>query len=186
MVLRRKNPLQNTDIGFGGDRLWAPWRSEYILGARAANLRGCIFCFQKITARLRPDRYILYDDQLALVMLNKYPYNNGHLMVAPRRHRASPEHLRTEERSAIERLLVESVQILRRALRPDGLNVGMNLGRVAGAGFAAHMHWHLVPRWTGDNNFMPVLASTRVLSQHLKASYATLTPLFKTLRSPVS
>lgn len=184
--MRPKTPHRNPDLGIGGDRLWAPWRSEYILSARARNLRGCIFCFQKITARLRPASYILYDEPLAIVMLNKFPYNNGHLMIAPRRHRASPEHLLAEERSAIERLLVESVQILRRALEPDGLNIGMNLGRVAGAGFADHMHWHLVPRWTGDSNFMPVLASTRVLSQHLKASYAALTPLFKTLRSPVS
>jgi ATP adenylyltransferase len=185
-MARGKTPRQSLDPRTGGGVLWAPWRASYISRARGKDLFGCIFCFPKITRRLRPIRYILFDDPISLVMLNKYPYNNGHLMVAPRRHIASPEQLRVHERSALERLIVESIGILRGALKPDGLNVGMNLGRVAGAGFADHMHWHLVPRWEGDNNFMPVLASTRVLSQHLKASYAVLNPLFKRLNSPVS
>jgi ATP adenylyltransferase len=186
MAPRAKNRRKSPDPRSGGEVLWAPWRASYISAARSKEALGCIFCVQRIPARLRPARYILFDDPVSLVLLNRYPYNNGHLMVAPRRHVASPECLRVEERSAIEQLMVHSIEILRGAFKPDGLNVGMNLGRAAGAGFADHMHWHLVPRWEGDNNFMPVLASTRVLSQHLRASYAVLNPLFKRLNSLVS
>ncbi|MGH7948057.1 MAG: HIT family protein [Candidatus Binataceae bacterium] len=122
---------------------------------------------------------MLYRDDRALVMLNRYPYNNGHVMIAPRRHVATPELLTHGENTALADLLSESVKRLRRVLRPAGFNLGANLGRLAGAGFADHLHWHVVPRWDGDTNFMPVLASTRVLSQHLKDSYAQLEPIFR-------
>ena len=128
---------------------------------------------------------MLYAGRLALVMLNRYPYNNGHLMVAPRRHVASPELLTREERSGLSEFVARSVQRLRAAYRPAGLNVGMNLGR-AGAGIADHMHWHLVPRWEGDNNFMPVIGSTRVLPQSLAETYALLEPLFKAIDTALS
>jgi ATP adenylyltransferase len=158
-------------------RLWAPWRYAYLRGACAGKPR-CIFCFGRLTAAVRRERLVLYQDSQAVVMLNRYPYNNGHLMVAPRRHVASPELLTAAERAALGDLVSECVRRMRAALRPDGLNVGANLGRSAGAGFADHMHWHVVPRWDGDTNFMPVLASTRVLSQSLLESYAQLAPLF--------
>ncbi len=119
-------------------------------------------------------------------MLNRYPYNNGHLMVAPRRHVASPELLDRDQRIEIGELLSRAIAVVRAQLRPSGINVGANLGRSAGAGFAEHMHWHIVPRWDGDNNFMPVLASTRVLSQSLEDSYAQLGPLFKALEAGLS
>ena len=129
---------------------------------------------------------VLHIGRHSFVMLNAYPYNNGHLMVAPRRHLASPEMLERAERDEINELVTRSIELLRKALNPDGFNVGANLGRIAGAGFADHMHWHVVPRWAGDNNFMPVLASTRVLSQHLLDSYRRLIPLFKAIKAGLS
>jgi ATP adenylyltransferase len=114
-------------------------------------------------------------------MLNRYPYNNGHLMIAPRRHVATPELLTREERGAIGEMQALAVERLREALRPEGINLGANLGRAAGAGIADHMHWHAVPRWNGDTNFMPVVGSTRVLSQHLDESFALLAPHFKAI-----
>ena len=119
-------------------------------------------------------------------MLNAYPYTNGHVMVAPRRHAPSPELLERAERAEVAELISRSAALLRTALNPDGFNIGANIGRVGGAGFADHLHWHLVPRWTGDNNFMPVLASTRVLSQHLLDSFDQLHPLFKGIKAGLS
>jgi len=168
-----------------GIRLWAPWRYAYLRSARGSRLR-CIFCFARLDAAARHTRLVLFETAAAVVMLNRYPYNNGHLMVAPRRHVASPELLTRDERIEIGELVARVVTIVRAALRPAGLNVGANLGRAAGAGFAEHMHWHVVPRWDGDNNFMPVLASARVLSQSLEDSFAQLRPLFKTIGTGLS
>jgi ATP adenylyltransferase len=167
------------NTGAKGLRLWAPWRYQYIRSAGAND--SCIFCFGKLDAAERKRRHVLYAGQDAIVMLNRYPYNNGHLMVAPRRHLASPELLTREERGIVAELVSDCCVQLRKALNPSGLNVGANLGRSAGAGIADHMHWHVVPRWDGDTNFMPVLASTRVLSQHLEASFQMLAPLFKAI-----
>ncbi|HYB92332.1 MAG TPA: HIT domain-containing protein [Candidatus Binataceae bacterium] len=164
-----------------GLRLWAPWRYAYLKAATAGTVGQCIFCFGRLREGERRRRLVLYENSVATVMLNRYPYNNGHVMVAPRRHVASLELLTREERIEVNELVASSVKVLRGALKPEGLNVGANLGRVAGAGFADHLHWHLVPRWGGDTNFMPVLASTRVLSQHLEDSYARLRPVFKTI-----
>jgi len=169
-----------------GLRLWAPWRYAYLRTAGSGRAARCIFCFGALREGERRRRLVLYEDSTAMVMLNRYPYNNGHLMVAPRRHIASPELLTREERIEVNELLSASVRVLRGALKPAGFNLGANLGRVAGAGFADHVHWHLVPRWDGDTNFMPVLASTRVLSQHLEDSYARLRPVFKTIGADLS
>jgi len=173
---------RTTEVGVSarGYRLWAPWRYQYIRGA-TANQQACIFCFGDIDTEERKRRLVLYADRDLLVMLNRYPYNNGHLMVAPRRHIASPELLTRAERAVIAELVSECCAKLRGALNPSGLNVGANLGRSAGAGIADHMHWHIVPRWDGDTNFMPVLAATRVLSQALESSFELLSPLFKAL-----
>lgn len=178
---RRARPEAPTALA----RLWAPWRAAYLRVA-GKPARGCIFCFGKLDAAERRRRLVLYTGPLALVMLNRYPYNNGHLMIAPRRHLASPELLTREERAALAELQAAAVGRLRRALKPAGFNVGANLGRSAGAGFADHMHWHVVPRWEGDTNFMPVLAHTRVLSQHLAESFRLLGPLFKTVGTAIS
>jgi ATP adenylyltransferase len=159
-------------------RLWAPWRYSYLRAASAGPKR-CIFCFGRLNEAERRRRLVLYDDRNAVVMLNLYPYTGGHIMVAPRRHVASPELLTRDERAALGDLLAASVERLRHTLHPDGMNLGANLGRAAGAGFADHMHWHVVPRWHGDNNFMPVLASARIVSQSLEDSYRQLRPVFK-------
>lgn len=171
--------------GAAGARLWAPWRSAYLAAARERT-QQCIFCLGLLDARSRRRRLVLYAGPLALVMLNRYPYNNGHLMIAPRRHVATPELLTGGERGAIAEIQALVVERLRRALRPDGINLGANLGRSAGAGFADHMHWHAVPRWDGDTNFMPVIGSTRVLSQHLEQSFKLLAPHFKAIDTALS
>ncbi len=166
-------------------RLWAPWRHPYVTAVRPRR-QACIFCFGRLTSAGRRRRLVLYENPGALVMLNRYPYNNGHLLVAPRRHLASPELLTGEERARLADLIAAAVERLRARLKPAGFNVGANLGRSAGAGFASHLHWHVVPRWEGDTNFMTVLASTRVLSEHLAASFAALAPLFKTIAAQIS
>jgi ATP adenylyltransferase len=179
-VNRRPEPI-NT----GDERLWAPWRSAYLARAASAPQR-CIFCMRRLGHAALSKRLVLYAGPQAMVMLNRYPYNNGHLMVAPRRHVASPELLNREERRILADLVALAVERLRTVLRPAAFNVGANLGRAAGAGFADHMHWHVVPRWEGDTNFMPVIASTRVLSQHLQESYALLAPHFKAIETALS
>ncbi|HUO05923.1 MAG TPA: HIT domain-containing protein [Candidatus Binataceae bacterium] len=168
-----------------GLRLWAPWRYSYLRRAVAGPKR-CIFCLGRLTEAERKHRLVLFDTGAAVVMLNLYPYNIGHLMIAPRRHVASPELLTGEERAVVGDLVAASVKSLRRIMRPQAFNVGANLGRAAGAGFADHMHWHIVPRWEGDTNFVPVLASTRVVSQSLDETWARLRPVFKALATELS
>jgi ATP adenylyltransferase len=168
-----------------GIRLWAPWRYEYLRGARSDPM-ACIFCFGRLSDAERRELLVLFENRDVLVMLNKYPYNNGHIMVAPRRHVASPELLARSERATVAEAVAASIKRVRETLHPQALNVGANLGGAAGAGFADHMHWHVVPRWGGDNNFMPVLASTRVLSQSLEDSYEQLRPIFKNLGAELS
>ena len=183
-----KRPVQRRDaatVPAEGIRLWAPWRYEYLTGARSDPM-ACIFCFGKLSEDERRERLVLFDNRDLLVMLNKYPYNNGHIMVAPRRHVASPELLSRADRAAIADAVAASIKRVRETLHPQALNVGANLGGAAGAGFADHMHWHVVPRWGGDNNFMPVLASTRVLSQSLEDSFEQLRPVFKNLGAELS
>lgn len=185
-MARSRTPRRARPEAAGGPaRLWAPWRAAYLRIA-AAPTHGCIFCFGALGARERRRRLVLYAGPLALVMLNRYPYSNGHLMIAPRRHIASPELLERTERAALAELQAAAVARLRPALDCAGLNLGANLGRSAGAGFADHMHWHVVPRWEGDVNFMPVLAATRVLSQHLEETFDLLEPLFKTVGAAIS
>ncbi len=186
MPRRRASESQRPEPAWASNqRLWAPWRSAYLARMSTAP-RPCIFCLRRLGAAGLSRRLVLHAGPHALVMLNRYPYNNGHLMVAPRRHVASPELLRREERAILADLVALAIERLRSVLRPAAFNVGANLGRVAGAGFADHMHWHVVPRWEGDTNFMPVVASTRVLSQHLEESYALLAPHFKAIDTALS
>ncbi len=131
-------------------------------------------------------RLVLHAGPDAVVMLNRYPYNNGHLMIAPRRHIASPELLERSERAVIGELVAAAVVRIREAMRPEGINLGANLGRVAGAGIADHMHWHLVPRWAGATNFMAAVAGTRVLSESLEESYDLLKPLFNDIAAAIT
>lgn len=159
--------------------IWAPWRSAYILGTEEPE-KGCILCNR---ATCEPDRMrelgVLFRSEQAYVMLNKFPYTGGHLMVVPNRHTADLDELPREEYLDLMELVRLSRRVLTRAFSPHGFNIGINLGRVAGAGIDDHLHVHLVPRWNGDNNFMPVLSDTRVVSQSLEAVYDALAPLFE-------
>jgi ATP adenylyltransferase len=154
------------------ERLWAPWRMEYIDSAREGE-GGCIFC--DLPAEGDDEKnYILARSEKAFAVLNKFPYNSGHLMIAPFRHVGDVEELEDEEALAMHELLQKSLKALTEAMKPDGFNIGMNLGRVAGAGIPDHLHWHVVPRWSGDTNFMPVIAETKVLPELLSDTYEKL------------
>ncbi len=161
------------------DRLWSPWRLDYI--TRGEQERGCIFC----TATRPPesDSLVVYEGNACYVILNLYPYNNGHLMVVPYRHVATLAELTSDEMSGIGRLLQRCETALMEAYRPHGFNVGINLGKAAGAGVLDHVHVHVVPRWSGDTNFMTVVGNTRVLPEDLGASATRLRPIFERLAS---
>ena len=151
------------------DRLWAPWRLEYVQASRTP---GCIFCLGD-----EPDdesRLVLQRGRHCFIIMNRFPYSNGHLMIAPLRHTADPGALAAEEAAELYRMTVYCRDILLQTCRPQGFNIGMNLGEVAGAGVLDHMHQHIVPRWAGDTNFMPVFADVRVIPQHLEATYRQL------------
>jgi ATP adenylyltransferase len=158
-----------------GQRLWAPWRMSYVQGERKDE--GCIFC---LAAESRDDeaRLVLHRGQHCLVMLNAFPYNSGHLMVSPNRHVASIEDLDNDELLELMTLTQRALRAVRAEYSPDGFNLGVNEGEIAGAGFAGHVHLHVVPRWAADNNFMPVTADTRVLPQSLQDSYSQLRERF--------
>ena len=148
---------------------WAPWRMEYLKGRRE---RGCIFCNR--VRRRRASDYIVHRGRWNFVILNKYPYNNGHLMVVPYRHAGRVEILREGEMLEMFSLVQRAARALNRTLKPEGLNIGMNVGRSAGAGIAGHLHLHVVPRWRADTNFMPILGETRFMVEHLHTTYRQL------------
>jgi ATP adenylyltransferase len=161
-------------------RLWAPWRLEYI---KATKTEGCIFC----------DKAALDDDEAALiphrgrqafVMLNAFPYNNGHVLVAPYEHVGSLEELDPAAAAELMELAQLSLRALREAYGPEGFNLGLNQGEIAGAGVADHVHLHVVPRWAGDTNFMPVVGDTRVLPEELGATLRSLRDAFDRLSTP--
>ncbi|CAN5689778.1 HIT domain-containing protein [soil metagenome] len=159
--------------------LWAPWRMEYLLGQSPK--AGCFLCeHPNDETRLRENLVVLVQPH-AFVCLNRYPFAASHLLVAPRRHVAKLEHLEAEEYAALMGLLRDTTVRLERAVSCGGMNVGFNLGKVAGAGVADHLHGHVVPRWAGDTNFMPVLADVRVMPEHLDASWRRLYPAFADL-----
>jgi ATP adenylyltransferase len=158
------------------ERLWAPWRMEYVLGPKG---RACIFCdFASAPPREYREKLVLVVQQHALVCLNRFPFASSHLLVAPRRHVSDFAELPLDEYDATLRLVRAAAERLRRATDAEGLNVGFNLGKAAGAGIADHLHGHVVPRWNGDTNFMPVLADVRVLPEYLDASWQRLAPHF--------
>lgn len=145
------------------ERLWAPWRLEYVQHADEDG--GCVFC--RAAAGDDVDYLVVHRGERAFVLLNKFPYASGHFMVAPYRHGAQFSDLDDAEALETHRLAVQGIEALAAVYRPEGHNVGWNLGRIAGAGIVAHGHLHVVPRWSGDTNFMPVLADVRVLPEHL-------------------
>ena len=152
------------------ERIWAPWRLEYI--QRADELPGCVFCLAAQGSD--EDGLVVHRGERAFVLLNKFPYASGHLMVAPFRHVADFGELENEEALEIHRLAAQGLGALAGVYEPQGYNLGWNLGRVAGAGVIDHVHLHVVPRWAGDTNFMPVLADVKVLPEHLGESRARL------------
>jgi ATP adenylyltransferase len=158
--------------------LWAPWRMEYIEEGEGLSQTVCIFCALP-RARADRDNLILCRGRRMFVMLNKFPYNPGHLMVAPYTHTGELDVLVPDELTDVMLGVRRAVGCLRRAMNPDGYNVGLNLGRTAGAGFPGHIHYHVVPRWDGDHNFMPIIAETKVIPQHLLRTYDRLAPLFQ-------
>ena len=145
--------------------LWAPWRLEYI--KQAGEQTECVFCEEAAGNLAEGETLLVRMGAAAVAILNKYPYSSGHLMVAPRRHVSSLAELTDEEALEIHRLAVAAIGALDRVYGPGGFNLGWNLGHIAGAGIADHVHLHVVPRWSGDTNFMPVLADVKVLPEHL-------------------
>jgi ATP adenylyltransferase len=150
--------------------MWGPWRIQYIRGEKPA---GCILCTKPAEDKDK-ENYILYRGKKNFIMMNRFPYNPGHLLVAPYRHTGNLEELTTAERNEHFELVSRSIQVLKEVTNPGGFNIGANLGRVAGAGIEDHFHSHIVPRWNGDTNFISVLADMRVVAQALAETYDAL------------
>ena len=172
------------------ERLWAPWRAGYITAAASRTARksagkkgstkaaACIFCALPAEKRDRAN-LIIRRARRTFVMLNKFPYNNGHLLVAPYAHVAQLDDLSGPALQELSEEVRDAARRLREAMKPDGLNIGINIGRVAGAGFADHVHYHIVPRWNGDTNFMSAVNNVRIISQGLEATRKALEPAFR-------
>lgn len=159
------------------DKLWAPWRATYI-NKISKKLNGCVFC-RILKQKTDAKNHVVVRKETCYAVLNIYPYNNGHMLIVPNRHVDDLSKLKKNERDELLDLLEEIKKLLDREMKPGGYNVGINLGRIAGAGFPGHLHIHLVPRWYGDVNFMPVTADTKVISQSLDALHKKLTDAYK-------
>ncbi len=155
----------------GGDRLWAPWRMRYVAGGEREE--GCLFC-NRLAEKDDVQSLVLHRGQSAFVIMNRYPYNTGHVMIVPNTHVSSPEDADPEVMSEMAALRRPVLRAIRRTLSPEGFNLGLNVGTTAGAGIADHLHEHVVPRWLGDANFMPILASTMVMPELIPVTYAKL------------
>jgi ATP adenylyltransferase len=158
------------------DHLWAPWRMEYIMESQEPN-PVCIFC-TKPAEHDDEKNLIAYRSRHCFVMLNKFPYNNGHLMIIPFKHEADFTLLDEDIAIDLHRTLSKSIRVLHQTMHPHGMNIGVNIGRTAGAGIVDHLHYHLVPRWNGDTNFMPVISGTKVLSEALNKTWEKLIQSF--------
>ena len=150
------------------ERLWAPWRIGYILSDKKED--GCVFC-NAFNAENDEEKLVLYRSKHAFIIMNLYPYNAGHIMVVPNRHLDSPLMLTEEEQFDLFKLVNKGIEAIQKVMKPDGFNLGMNLGRAAGAGIDDHIHIHIVPRWSGDTNFMSTVSDTKVISEALKETY---------------
>ncbi len=159
------------------EKIWAPWRMEYVTKATKKDDK-CLFC--KL-AKMKPSKkdLLVYASKYSLVVMNKYPYNNGHVMVIPKKHTKDFDGLSKEEYLDLHLLLKLAIKTLSKVYTPQGFNVGMNMGRAAGAGIDAHIHYHIVPRWNGDTNFMPVVGEVKVISEHIMNSYDRIYKAFK-------
>jgi ATP adenylyltransferase len=159
--------------------LWAPWRIKYILGKKPDS---CVFCIKKSRGYMKR-HHILHESAHALVIMNKYPYAPGHIMVIPKRHIKDVRDLTRKELPDFFELVQIAISALEKAFKPHGFNIGANLGKVAGAGEENHLHFHIVARWNGDANFMPVIGQTRIMSEYLDQTYERLLPYFSNITS---
>lgn len=155
------------------DQLWSPWRLEYVRDPKKRNEKECLFC-RLARAELNPESLVLYRDADVFVVLNKFPYNNGHLMVVPTSHHAQLYALSPKVLHKMASWATACTTVLEKEINAQGFNVGFNLGDAAGAGIGAHLHQHIVPRWSGDTNFMPVLAEVKCIPDHLTSTYERL------------
>lgn len=160
------------------NRIWAPWRGEYVESIDSPSDGECIFCREFSKDKNNQENLVLYVDSKAVVMMNKFPYNNGHILIAPVNHTSSLESLDEATSSHLTKLINLSITSLKDCYSPDGFNIGMNIGRIAGAGIPDHIHYHVVPRWSGDSNFMPAIGETKVMPEHILRSVEKLKPYF--------
>jgi len=160
------------------EKLWAPCRIDYIEKIDSIDSGECIFC-EKPREDDDAGNYIIHRGNRCFVILNIFPYNNGHLMIVPYRHEADLEALDNETLMEMMNMAQLVVRAMKKTMRPDGFNIGMNLGRSAGAGIAGHLHLHVVPRWNGDTNFMPVVSGTKVISESLRRTYSKISQAFR-------
>ena len=156
--------------------LWAPWRMEYV--SSDSKKGECIFCPGADRSQ-DEERLILFIGNLSIVLMNRFPYINGHLLIAPLRHVSTLDALLPEEKLDLITRVENSIGVLKEVLRPEGFNIGLNLGKVAGAGVEDHIHLHIVPRWIGDTNYMTVFGEVRVIPEHIQETYGKLLPFFK-------
>ncbi len=156
------------------EKIWAPWRIKYVSGRKSP---GCLFCNKHKAGNDRKN-HVVYRGKKVFLIMNIYPYNNGHLMIAPYKHTGDIRKLTSGEFIEIMDILKKTIDALKKILKPQGFNVGFNIGKVSGAGVAGHVHMHVVPRWTGDTNFMPVIGNTKVVSQSLDSLYSELKKYF--------
>jgi ATP adenylyltransferase len=155
-------------------QLWAPWRMEFLLSDKKT---GCPFCLLP-AAKQDTENLILHRSASCFVIMNRYPYNNGHLMVIPFQHEKELDQLPAATAVDMTQTLQKTVAVLKKTFKPDGFNIGINLGAAAGAGIPGHLHYHVIPRWIGDTNFMPILNDVRVMNEYLKDTYARLVGAF--------
>jgi len=160
-------------------QLWAPWRLAYVQNSEpkeiAPSKHSCFLCsYRDDAAANDPENLVVMRGEHSIVVLNRFPYNNGHLLIAPKDHKADLRDLNDAELLETNHLLQKMIGLLEKVISPDGFNVGLNLGRVAGAGLPGHLHWHIVPRWNGDTNFMPILGEAKVIPQALDALFELL------------
>jgi ATP adenylyltransferase len=160
------------------EQLWAPWREAYITAEKSVSEGQCFLC-QGLAEKDDRKNLIAWRTPRSMVVLNRYPYNNGHLLVAPHGHKGRLDELTADDHVDLMLTVQRMVGVLEGLMQPHGFNIGLNLGKAAGAGLPGHLHWHIVPRWNGDTNFMPVLANTRVIVQSLESLYELLTERLK-------
>ena len=156
------------------DQLWAPWRLAHVAAAKPqTNGDPCFLCHALSESDDRKN-LIAFRGESCVAVLNRFPYNNGHLLVAPRAHKGELQELTAHEVAEVHQTIVRLIEVFDRLMRPEGYNMGVNLGRAAGAGLPGHLHWHVVPRWNGDTNFMPILADVKVIAQSLDSLWELL------------